>query len=42
LWEDNGGVYGTGNRIKGDEAPKKDFPLLARETRWFLLLVDGG
>jgi hypothetical protein len=42
LWEDNGRVKGTGNRIKCDEAPKEGFPLLACETTWFPFLVDGG
>lgn len=33
LWEDDGSVKSTGNRIECDEAPKEDFPLLARETK---------
>jgi hypothetical protein len=33
LWEDNGSVNGTGDRIECDEAPKEDFPLLARQAK---------
>jgi hypothetical protein len=33
LWEDNGSVNGTGDRIECDEAPKEDFPLLACQAK---------